>query len=78
MSKQVIQRHHITYPGVADRDGIRRPGRNHPPLEWIVPVTKGEHYLITQLQRFTSLSAGAKSAILYELALKPDRPLNFD
>lgn len=64
--KQVIQKHHITYPD----------GRYHPEPEWVVPVTRGEHYLITQLQRFKSLSPGAKSAILYTLASMPDRVLN--
>lgn len=59
--KQVWQRHHITYP----------TGRHHPPQEWVVEVTRGEHWLITQLQRHTSLSDGARRAILYELAMKP-------
>lgn len=66
MGKQVIQKHHIVYSD----------GRRHPPNEWIVPVTKGEHYLLSQLQRFTSLSHGAVQALLYEIAMKPKRELN--
>lgn len=62
-AKQVWQRHHITYPS----------GKHHPPQEWVVQVTRGEHFLITQLQRFGSLSEGARAAILYELAMKPVR-----
>lgn len=43
--------------------------------EWVVPVTKGEHYVVTQLQRFKSLSDGAKQAILYLLATTPRREM---
>lgn len=39
----------------------------------IVKVTRGEHFLITQLQRFKSLSQGARQALLYEISQKPDR-----
>lgn len=42
-------------------------------MEWVVQVTRGEHHLITQLQRFGSLSEGARSAILYEMSMKPVR-----
>ncbi|QEL16545.1 hypothetical protein PX52LOC_03505 [Limnoglobus roseus] len=66
--KQVWQGHHITY----------EDGRKHPPAEWIVDVTKGEHFLITQLQRFKSLSEGAKAAILYELSRMQTRKTKED
>lgn len=61
--KQVWQRHHITYPD----------GKRHPPQEWVVRIAKSEHWLLTQLQRFGSLSDGAVQAILYELSMKPRR-----
>lgn len=64
--KQVIQRHHITYPD----------GKHSPPKEWVVPVTKGEHYAISQLQRFGSFSEGARAAILYILATTPTRTID--
>lgn len=64
--RQVVQRHHITYPD----------GRHAPPPEWVVPVTRGEHYAITQLQRFGSFTEGARAAILYLLATKPTRVLD--
>ena len=41
--------------------------------EKIVRVTRGEHFVITQLQRFGSLSVGAKQAIRYEVNRKPIR-----
>lgn len=41
--------------------------------EWTVPVTKGEHWAITYLSRFGSLSEGAKTALNYILATKPTR-----
>lgn len=66
MKKQVIQQHHICYSD----------GKHHPPQEWIVPVTKGEHFLISQLQRFKSLSPGAVQAILYEVSRKEVRKLD--
>jgi hypothetical protein len=62
--KQVWQRHHCTYPD----------GRHQPPAEWVVRVTKGEHHVITLLQRLGSLSDGARAAILYEISRKPRRP----
>ena len=60
MKKQVWQKHHIRYESETEPDG------------YCVIITRGEHYLITQLQRFKSLSKGAKEAIRYELK-KPIR-----
>ncbi len=59
--KQVYQVHHIQY----EQEG--------PQPEWTVRVTRGEHFLITQLQRFKSLTEGAVKAILYELSTKARR-----
>jgi hypothetical protein len=41
--------------------------------EYTVTVTRGEHYVITQLQRFGSLSAGAAEALLFIVNNKPRR-----
>ena len=60
--KDVIQYHHIRYP-------------NHPDGELVVPVFQTEHWLITQLQRFGSLTKTAKQSIQYLLHEKPDRPI---
>lgn len=60
--KQVVQTHHVVY---ADR----------PVLEWTVRLSRGEHFLISQLQRFGSLSDGAVTAILFEVSRKPRRVL---
>lgn len=56
--KQVYQNHHIVYAS------------DEPTLERVVKVTRGEHYLITQLQRFKSLTFGAVQAILHEVGQK--------
>jgi len=45
MIKSVIQRHHIMYK---EKDG----------RDWIVPIYKGEHWAITQLQRRKKISLG--------------------
>jgi len=39
--------------------------------EIIVTIRRNEHWIITLLQRFNSLSSGAKKAIRYELKNKP-------
>jgi hypothetical protein len=44
--------------------------------EWIVPVFQTEHFYITCLQRFKSLSPGAKEGIRYILDTKPTREMN--
>lgn len=47
MVKRVIQNHHIKYK---DKDGAKE--------DWVVPIYKGEHWAITQLQRRTHISKG--------------------
>lgn len=44
--------------------------------ERVVRVTRGEHWVVTQLQRFKSLSRGAKEALLYEINRLPARKDN--
>jgi hypothetical protein len=39
--------------------------------EWIEEVTRAEHFYITRLNRFNSLSWGSRVAILYILLTKP-------
>jgi hypothetical protein len=63
--KPIIQMHHCTYPD----------GRRHPPKEWIVPVTKGEHFILTRLQWLKTVSPGFVQALLYEVAQKPQKAL---
>ncbi len=41
--------------------------------EVTVRVTRGEHYVISQLQRFKALTRGAKRAIRYILKVAPIR-----
>lgn len=43
---------------------------------WVVPVTKGEHYVITRLQWLKEISPGARAAIEFELARKPVRKID--
>lgn len=57
MKKQVWQEHHPDYS---------KP-------DWTLRVTKGEHWVITQLQRFKSLSPGAKKAFQHILKTLPSR-----
>lgn len=56
--RQVWQTHHLTYASDA------------PTPERTVKVTRGEHWVITQLARFKSLSHGAVQALCHEIGRK--------
>jgi hypothetical protein len=62
VKKQCWQVHHVQYASPDPRP------------DWTVRVTRGEHFLLTQLQRFGSLSDGAKTALLFEMSTKETRP----
>ena len=59
LKRTVWQHHHLWYGKPEKKDQ----------LVW---VRKSEHYYITLLQRFSSLTPGAKKAIRYICRTKPD------
>jgi hypothetical protein len=59
LAKKIVkQRHHILYK---EKDG----------KDWIVTIKRSEHFWITRLSWFKSLSKGAKTAIKHILKTKP-------
>jgi len=62
MSKIIIQKHHITYAGETSEDII-------------VPVTKGEHFILTRTQWLKELTPGFVKSMNYLLSIKPTRIL---
>lgn len=65
MVKRVVQRHHILYK---DRGGI----------DWVVPIYKGEHWAITQLQRRTHVSKGFITSIKYWISQVEDSAIDLE
>ena len=62
MNKKVIQHHHIHYSTTSEKDIV-------------VPVTKGEHYILTRLQWLKRVSPGFIQGLLFELSRKEQTKL---
>jgi len=67
--KQIIQKHHIIYPA-----------SNRPEQEVVVPVTKGEHELLTRLTWYTKkgVSKGFILALKHWVLLNEHRAVDLD
>lgn len=67
LSKPVIQKHHIIYEN-----------EKHKQKEEIVRIYKGEHFILTQLQRRKNISKGFVKHMKVWLALNEDRTKDLD
>ena len=68
MIRLIVNRHHIVYEN-----------KDHKQLDEIVPIYKGEHYIITQLQRRTrNISNGFIKALKCWIALNEDKGVNVE
>jgi len=65
--KKVIQKHHIIYEN-----------EKHKQKEEVVSVFKGEHFIITQLQRRKNISKGFLKHMKIWIALNEDRAKDLD
>ena len=62
MKKKVIQNHHLVY-------AVPEHGQK----DEIIPLTRGEHFLITRLNRHKHITPGFIKAIKYWIVLNEDR-----
>ena len=60
--KRIVNHHHIVYP-------VPEHGQS----EVVVRMTRGEHFLITRLNRYRHITPGFIKAIKYWLVLNEDR-----
>jgi len=62
MKKKIIQKHHLIYPN-----------EKHKQLEEVVRVWKGEHFIITQLNRRKNISRGFIKSLKLWVLLNEDK-----